>query len=354
MTGPIPWRALSALLAAGTVLVLPGAGTAQQPMTGRVVGRVVEAGSGRAITGAQVFIAGTRVGALTNATGAYEIAAVPVGQQTAAVQMLGYGQEKQDVVVRAGQSARADFEVRQVAISLDEVVVTGAGVATQKRMLGNTVATVDAARIMENSAIQDVSSLLQARIPGVIGASTGGLAGEGMRISIRGNASLTQYNQPVVYVDGVRVDNGGGWGPGVSAGGGGDPTRLSDINPEDIARVEVLKGAAAATLYGTEASSGVIQIFTKHGSAGATHWTFQIQEGMSGYPHGAYEQHAGFAVANGPTTTGTHVDQGATYLSQYWGKNIQPFQPFTVDLVPLLYKTGHDQTYSMSVEGGTP
>ncbi len=352
MIGSTHLRALAAVLAVGCVLALPRPGRAQAP-TGRVVGRVVEEGTGRAIAGAQVFVAGTRVGSLTGAEGAYDIAGVPVGQQTVEVQMLGYGPAKETVTVRAGQSARADFEVHQVAISLNEVVVTGAGVATQKRMLGNTVATVDAAKVMQTSAVQDVSSLLQARIPGVIGGNTGGLAGEGMRIQIRGNASLTQYNQPVVYVDGVRVDNGGGWGPGVSAGGGGDPSRLSDVNPDDIARVEVLKGAAAATLYGTEASSGVIQIFTKHGSPGATHWTFQMQQGMSQFPKGAYEAHAGFAMADAPTTSGPHVDQGAAFLSKYWGQNIQPFQVFSVNLVPMLYKTGHDQTYAMAVEGGT-
>ncbi len=351
MMVPTPLRTLVVALALGSVLALPGPGRAQQP-TGRIVGRVVEQGTGRAIAGAQVFVAGTRLGNLTTAEGAYDITAVPVGQQNVQVQMLGYGEEKQTVTVRAGQSARADFQVHQVAIALDEMVVTGAGVATQKRMLGNTVATVDAAKLMQTSAVQDVSSLLQARIPGVIGGATGGLAGEGMRIEIRGNASLTQYNQPVVYVDGVRVDNGGGWGPGVSAGGGGDPSRLSDINPDDIARVEVLKGAAAATLYGTEASSGVIQIFTKHGAPGATHWTFQVQEGVSGYPQNAYAPHAGFAMAEAPTTTGPHVDAGAAFLSQYWGQNIQPFQVFSVNLVPMLYQTGHDQTYAASVEGG--
>ena len=115
------------------------------------------------------------------------------------------------------------------------------------------------------------SELIAAREPAVAVLPSGGLAGEGARIRIRGVSSLSQSNEPIIYVDGVRIDNGGN----ISAnqfffvGGGGSSSRLDDVNPNAIERVEILKGAAAATLYGTEASNGVIQIFTKKGSSGA-------------------------------------------------------------------------------------
>src|SRR2546427_62096 len=105
--------------------------------------------------------------------------------------------------------------------------------------------------------------MLAAREPGISVLPSGGLTGEGARIRIRGAASLSQPNEPIVYVDGVRVDRSGGFGDFIGTGGGGYPSRLDDFNPEAIEHIEILKGAAAATLYGTEASAGVIQVFTK-------------------------------------------------------------------------------------------
>src|SRR6266700_3593336 len=113
-----------------------------------------------------------------------------------------------------------------------------------------------------------------ARERGVSILPSGGLTGEGARIRIRGAASLSQPDEPIVYVDGVRVDRSGGFGDYIGTGGGGYPSRLDDINPEYIERIEVLKGAAAATLYGTEASAGVIQIFTRAGARGAPRCDF--------------------------------------------------------------------------------
>ena len=162
-----------------------------------------------------------------------------------------------------------DFSLQQTAITLDEVVVTGAGIATEKRKLGNTIATLDAASL-ENAPIADFSQMIAGREPGVVALPSSGSTGEGAAIRIRGSSSLSQLNEPIIYVDGIRVDRSA-----VSLSGTGNPSRLDDIPPESIERVEILKGAAAATLYGTEASNGVIQIFTKRGRAGAPQFTAQ-------------------------------------------------------------------------------
>ena len=127
----------------------------------------------------------------------------------------------------------------------------------EKRKLGNSIATIDLSSL-DSAPIQTFSDILQGREPGVVGLPSGGQTGEGTRIRIRGSASLAQSNEPIVYIDGVRANNGGG----LTFNGGGSPSRLDDINPEAIERIEILKGAAAATLYGSEASNGVIQIFT--------------------------------------------------------------------------------------------
>ena len=113
-----------------------------------------------------------------------------------------------------------------------------------------------------------MSAVLQGREPGLVGLPSGGMTGEGARIRIRGNASLSQSNEPIIFVDGLRINAGGGFGQNISRNGGA-PSRLDDIDPSTSERVEVLKGAAAATLYGAEASNGVIQVFTKRGSSGA-------------------------------------------------------------------------------------
>jgi TonB-dependent SusC/RagA subfamily outer membrane receptor len=126
-------------------------------------------------------------------------------------------------------------------------------------------------------------------------------------------------------------------------GGAGAASRLNDINPDAIARIEVLKGAAAATLYGTEASNGVIQIFTKNGAAGAPRWQIQTEWGISNQPEGRYLPLAGFARS----------DTAAARLTQFYGRSIQPFEPFQTSLTPFVFETGNFQAHSLSVSGGS-
>ena len=145
-----------------------------------------------------------------------------------------------------------------------------------------------------------------------------------------------------MYVDGVRVDIGGGFAGGVGAGGGGSPSRLDDINPDAIERIEILKGAAAATLYGTEASGGVIQIFTKKGSAGAPRWSFQVEQGFSNYPEDRYKPNSGFA----------RTPEQAALLSDFAGRTVQPYEVVEAPIIRDIFETGYFQTYSGSVSGG--
>jgi TonB-linked SusC/RagA family outer membrane protein len=318
-----------------------GVGPAMAQERASITGEVVDAANRRPLVGAQVFVPGTSFGVVTNATGRYVIPNVPVGEVTVRVQLIGYATVDRTATVQRGEGAVLNFELNQSVIALDEVVVTGVGVATERKRLGNTVATIDA-RALESAPAKSFSELLQARQPGVVAMPSGGLAGEGMKIRIRGSSSLSQSNEPIVYVDGVRVDNSGGFGPGVGLNGG-SPSRLDDINPDAIERIEILKGAAAATLYGTEASNGVIQIFTKQGRSGAPKYDVQFEAGASAYDKRAYEPHAGFA----------RTPEQATRLSSFWQKQIRPFEVFEVDLIPQMFETGHFSTLSGSVSGGT-
>jgi TonB-linked SusC/RagA family outer membrane protein len=336
-------KLLAALVAVGTATVLAAPDLSAQA-TGTVQGTVTESGSLRPLPNIQVFVPSVGRGTLTNGQGRFMLVNVPAGQVQIQAQGVGYATARETVNLAAGQTATVALSLQASAIALDEVVVTGAGQATEVKKLGNTVATIDTKEVLATAPVNTVSEVLQGREPGVTGLPTGGLVGQGAKIRIRGSSSLTQSNEPIVYVDGVRVDSYQGFGPNVGSGGGGTPSRLDDINPEAIERIEILKGAAAATLYGTEASNGVIQIFTKKGAAGAPRWDFRAEYGVSKFPHDRFEPHAGFVR--------TQAD--ADRVAAFWGlPGLQPFEPFEVDLVGQMFETGQHQAYSLSVNGGS-
>jgi TonB-linked SusC/RagA family outer membrane protein len=324
-------------------MALPGALSAQG--SGTIQGTVIDAGSKRPLALAQVAIVGSAgtVGAQTKAQGVYRIMNVAPGQRTVRIRLIGYTPQERPVTVVDGQVATLDVSMAQSAVELTAVVTTGTGGSqVEARKLGNTVAKIEAPA---NAPIPDFSALLQGREPGVMALPSSGLTGEGTRIRIRGNASLSQSNEPIVYVDGVRIDNGGGYGRGfVGTGGGGRPSRLDDIDPSAIEKVEVLKGAAAATLYGTEASNGVLLITTKKGVVNAPRWTFELEQGMKSFPEGRIEDQWGIARS----------DTAATRLSTHYGQTIQAYVPFSRDVATQLFESGRTTTLGGQVSGGTP
>ncbi len=342
MTSPLRRIRVALSLGVAIVLTCAGALSAGAQTTGVVRGKVIDGATSRPVDGAQVYVAGTELGTLTNSDGQYQFA-VRAGTVELRTRRVGYASTTKQVTVTAGQVTDADITLNKAAIALDAVVVTGTGAETEKRKLGNTVATIDATQL-RNAPVTNLSEMLAAREPGVSILPSGGLTGEGARIRIRGYASLSQPNEPIVYVDGVRVDRGGGFGDYIGTGGGGSPSRLDDINPDAIERIEVLKGAAAATLYGTEASSGVIQVFTKQGSRGAPRWDFLSEQGFVADPKDRYEDNWGFARSAAQ----------ATQLSQFYGTTVQPFVPFSRPFFKSLLETGYTANYSAAVSGGTP
>lgn len=327
----------SALLAFAAVFALAQGAAAQA--TGVIEGRVTEQGSGRPLAGAQVFIAGTTVGAVTNDAGQYRIASAPARQVEVRVRLIGFSPINRSVLVQAGQTTTLNVEVTVSALQLEQVVVTGTGAQVEVKKLGNTIATIQPPSF---APITTPSQLLTAREAGVNILPSSGITGEGARIRIRGNASLAMSNEPIVFVDGVRINSGGGFGDNTGAGGGGVPSRLDDIDPSSIERVEILKGAAAATLYGTEASNGVIQIFTKKGSTGAARWTFNAEQAALTYDEGRIKDNCGVAV----------TDTAAARLSTFWGRSVSAFEPFCVNASKDILGLGYGTTANGSVTGG--
>src|SRR5256884_763059 len=343
MTSPLRRMRARLALGSGLALLCACALAAAAQTTGTIRGRVTDATTGRPVDGAQLYVAGTDLGTLSNADGQY-LFSVRAGTVELRSRRVGYATATQQVTVTPGEVTEANFSLKQAAIGLDVVVVTGTGAETEKRKLGNTVARILPRR---DAPVTNFSGQLAAREPGVSVLPSGGLTGEGARIRIRGSASLSQPNEPIVYVDGVRVDRAGGFGDYIGTGGGGSPSRLDDINPEAIERIEVLKGAAAATLYGTEASSGVIQIFTKAGSRGAPRFDIVSEAGAISQPDSRYEPNFGFAR--------TPPEAQRLRLFFYNTANaLQPFQVFSRPVVPSLFETGYTTSQSASVSGGTP
>ena len=139
--------------------------------------------------------------------------------------------------------------------------------AQKKAEIANTVASVDIAAKAQETSANSLGQLLSGQAAGVQIISAGA-AGGGSRIRIRGASSLSLGNAPVVYVDGIKVNSE------ATTGSATRSSRFDDINPDEIENIDILKGPAAATLYGTEAANGVINITTKKGKAGSTRWAF--------------------------------------------------------------------------------
>ncbi|MDE0897983.1 MAG: SusC/RagA family TonB-linked outer membrane protein [Longimicrobiales bacterium] len=358
MTSPTSVRLKSGLLRGGLVLALAGMlGWAPAPVTaqetGTLVGTVRDAASQRPLEAVQVYIGGTGIGALTNAAGRFLLLNVPAGELELISEIVGYRSGSQTVTVGAGQSVVADFGMQQTAISLNEIVVTGAGVATEKRRLGNTVASIDAASL-ENAPIANFSQMIAGREPGVVALPSSGSTGEGAAIRIRGSSSLSQLNEPIIYVDGIRVDRSV-----VSLAGTGNPSRLDDIPPESIERVEILKGAAAATLYGTEASNGVIQIFTKRGRSGAPRFTAQADWTDLRTPTNRIESTYDY-IGRDCASAGCASAADVTKMNEYrarmqnrFGVSPGDFEDFEGAPVTDWLGAGFGQVYSASVSGGS-
>ncbi|MEM7415449.1 MAG: SusC/RagA family TonB-linked outer membrane protein [Gemmatimonadota bacterium] len=359
MTSTTSGRLTSGMLRGGLVLALAAMlGWAPAPVaaqsTGTLVGTVRDAASQRPLEAVQVYIGGTGIGALTNAAGRFLLLNVPAGEHALVAEIVGYRAGSQTVTVGAGQSVVADFGLEQTAITLNEIVVTGAGIATEKRKLGNTIATLDASTL-DNAPISDFSQMIAGREPGVVALPSSGYTGEGAKIRIRGSASLSQLNEPIIYVDGIRVDRSA-----VDANNGqGNPSRLDDIPPESIERVEILKGAAAATLYGTEASNGVIQVFTKRGRAGAPRFTAQADWSGISVPTNRILPIADYIGRDCDAIDCTDAADAATIseiqgrMQQRFGVSPGAFEPFQQDLIPEMLTTGFGQIYSASVTGGS-
>jgi len=330
----------------GVLVLVADSALLAQTETGTITGRVTVQGTGRPVGSAQIVIVGSPLGTQTNDAGEYRIVAVPAGTHTLRAQRIGYSPASATVTVAAGETATLNFEVRDAPVSLEEVVVTATG-AVRKKEVANAVSTISSAEI-EDAPILNTQQLITARAPGVTVLSNSGQPGAGGNIRLRGTNSISQGNNPLVYVDGVRVFSGRT--PNVP-NARQNTFPVNDIPAEDIDRVEIVKGAAATTLYGTEASGGVIQIFTKRGRSGAPQWSFEAVGGRNDLENiGPEGDNTGLFVkkCRGPELVGLDIST----TSSRFGEDVV-FEDPTCPANGTWLKTGMIQRYSGSVRGGT-
>lgn len=270
-------------LGAVAAVLFVASGLSAQTQTGTVSGKIV-AENGQPLMGGQLHIIGTNLGTRTGEGGRYTILNVPAGARRIRAQMLGHRPVERPITVPAGETVTQDFSMKAEVLGLDAMVITGTAGSARQREVGNSISLINMSKVQESPA--SVGELLQGRTAGMTVMPSSAMAGSGSMIRLRGNVSVAMSNQPLIYVDGVRLRSAG-YARNVPPTGsqlrsGNDiASPLNDINPNDIDRIEIIKGAAAATLFGTEAAAGVIQIFTKGGHSGRPEWNFDVDQGFA-------------------------------------------------------------------------
>jgi len=358
--------------------IVDGGDRGRARMEGGITGTVRDARTKRPLAGATVVLddsvaRSTRPArTVTDQHGHYRLSDVPLGFHQVTVRALGFSRQARPVVVSDSGVAVVDFLMAASSTTLDQVVVTATG-DRRRSETGNAIGTIKADSIVPTTLIRNVSDLLQARIPGVVVTNTSGDVGAPSKIRLRGLSSLNLNNDPIVIVDGVRINaqmtaaalqtNTGSVSTlGQLTGPYGQPvpaplapSRLDDLDPNTIESIDVLRGPSASSLYGTDAANGVIVIKTKKGQPGSWRATLLEDAGWSSIPGSMPEFWYGWGRQNsGGRTAGCTLSQD--FLTVVGGGCIQDsvthFNPENYGPMRT-FGQGTTQTLSGSLSGGT-
>ena len=269
------WRCLAQQLLAGLLLLLLVGGSVTAQNSRYILRGQVNDAAGQSLPGVTVRVLNTVLGTASGADGTFELAAtLSPGTYTLEVSSVGYQPQRQPITLGTETTVTVPpVSLTEDLVRLNDVVVTGTSVATSKRQLGNTIATVQAAELLTTVPTQ-IDQALQGKFSGVQITQNSGNPAGGISIRLRGPSTVAGSSDPLYIIDGVLVNNDS---PQLLDLGGSAQNRLVDISPNDIERIEVIKGAAAAAIYGSRASNGVVQIFTKRGRDGAPQVTVSSQ-----------------------------------------------------------------------------
>ena len=343
---------------------------AQQPGTGTVTGHVTDGALKTPLSDVSVRVEGTALRTTASTAGKYTITGAAPGTYRITARRVGYQALTKDVTIVGDQAATLDFALAAAPTRLDEVVTTAVG-EQRRYQVGNDISTINADSIAPTAPITSLTDLISARAPGVTVLETSGMTGSGEAIRIEGLTSLVLQNDPILIVDGVRQDNSAGGDLASYNIGGGihpTPTRLNDIDFNDIETIDILKGPSASTEYGTDAANGVIVITTKHGDAGAPQWRLSAEQTTSDVPESFPNGYYSF----GHLTNGSNTTVNCLLVPVYGGQYAQYGPPgntgstygtCVVDSVarwnPLnhaatsLFTTGGRAKYDLSAGGGS-
>lgn len=262
-------------------LLLPFAVFAQQNTT---VQGVVTDEIGNALIGANVFIENTNFGSATDREGAFSFIIPAVSAQGQEVslraQFIGYTSQTFKITLTRGVTITQNFELKEDVLELESIIVTGLGQTLRKEKLGLSISNVKAKEIVESNEVNVVQALA-GKAPGIEVNQTSGDPGSSSYIRIRGGGSIDRETDPLFVVDGVPIDNSRLSGDLANDSGTESANRAADINSEDIESIDILKGSAAAAIYGSRASNGVVLITTKSGKPGRTNISYKFQYGTT-------------------------------------------------------------------------
>jgi TonB-linked SusC/RagA family outer membrane protein len=349
------------LITAVALLGLAGPAAAQQPVA--VTGHV-KSEEGLPLAGATVSIPALNVSTTSRPDGSYGLL-VPAGQEgkpvALTVRAIGFKPQTTEITISPGGVVQ-DFGLAANPLQLGEIVVTGAGTVSEVEKLGSVRNSVDSSLITRSNEANIVTAL-SAKAPNVEVTSTSGDPGASTSIRIRGANTLGSTGEPLFVVDGIPIDNstvttttfdGTGFG---GQQGTSSPNRASDINPADIESVEILKGAAAGSIYGARAGQGVILITTKRGHPGATSYSLNSSLSLNDvhrFPELQNTYGQGDADTLGIPTAEPCVPGGATDCTgtgDSWGPALAPATP-TFDHAREMFRTGVMTDNTLTISGG--
>lgn len=298
----------------------------------RVTGKVTAVEDGVALPGVNVVVKGTSLGTVTNTEGVYALN-VPPESTTLIFSFIGLISQE----IEVGGRTVIDLQMTQDVQQLGEIVVTAVGIERERRALGYSVETVSGDKVQQVSE-PDPLRALTGKVPGLNIVASSGAPGSSTRITIRGNSSMLNNNQPLFVVDGIPYNNdlvtteGVNLNTGGLTQGGAFSSRISDLDPNDIKSMSVLKGATAAALYGARAANGVIVITTKSGSASAS------RKGMEVTYSTTYGIEKIANLPNFQNSYGTGSNFNYTAANGSWGPPFIGERPYaTLDSIPHWY-----------------
>jgi TonB-linked SusC/RagA family outer membrane protein len=323
--------------------------------TGIVSGRVTDI-NGEGLYGTNVVIKGTSIGVITDFDGNFTIQNAPVGKQNVEFSFIGMTTQEKLITVESGKTVVVDVVLQEDAVVLEDVVVIGYG-RRQKRDVTGAITSISSDDLGD-AVLPSLESSMQGRAAGVQVTTSNGMAGSSINVKVRGTNSISAGSQPLYVIDGIPVTNGdfsaNNTGSGFNA--------LSDLNPNDIESIQILKDAAAASIYGSRGANGVVLITTKKGNAGKTKFNVNYYAGfveaanrielISAEEHLSLRDSARVRRGLDPESKETVIYNPATGIPITRGMADSIAALGGTDWIDLVLRQGFVQEVSVSAQGG--